>query len=212
MRAGVFSCGRKVFPVELVKAFAMPRLANRLQRHDTPRARSATGALALAIAASFASGCDDTVETAAVPESSVEAPKPPSLPRIKWLDPRDTTRPERWLASREAKADLEDDDPKVIALRDDLIMAAHRFRDKPRMIANRAVQLEAMLAAAGIIEHAPELIVLLSTAATDGQPQEGFGSICQHYYNLRIQGLDREAALAQLKETTLLDDNRVSHG
>jgi hypothetical protein len=190
----------------------MPRYAVRPPCQGISRLGSAAGVLALAIAASSGFGCDDTVDTAAVRDPSVEAPKTPSLPRVKWLDPRDSTAPEQWLASREAKVDLEDHDPKVLALRDELTLAAKRFHDKPRMIANRAVQLEQMLAAAGIVEHAPELIAILSSVAADGHPREGFGAICQHYYNLRQQGLDRETALAQLKATSLLDVYKVSHG
>jgi hypothetical protein len=83
-------------------------------------------------------------------------------------------------------------------------VAAHRFGDPPRMIANRAVQLEAMLASAGISESAPELIVSLSEISEE-RPREGFGSLCQHYFNLRKQGLDREAALAQLKSRSGLE-------
>ncbi len=166
----------------------------------------------MVVASLFAAGCEDETDTTPARNVSAETPKPASLPRIKWLDLRDPTAPERWLASREAKADLDDDAPGVVALRTDLALAAQRFREPPRMIANRAVQLEEMLAAMGIVEHAPELVVLLSSAVTDGRPHDGFGAIAQHYYNLRKQGLDRETALAQLKETSLLDTQSIRRG
>ena len=168
------------------------------------RFAAAARALGLALAALSAVGCEDEAEIGSAP-LPVETAKPAALPRMTWLGLHDAVTPERWLASREANADLAEDDPKVIALRAELAAAAQRFRDPPRMIANRAVQLEAMLAAIGVAEHAPELIALLSSAAGAVRPQEGFGAICQHYYNLRKQGLDRDTALAQLKETSLLD-------
>jgi hypothetical protein len=124
------------------------------------------------------------------------------LPRIEWLDQRDKTHPEVWLASREANADLDEKDPTVVALKTNLDAAAHHFHDAPRMIANRAVQLETMLAAEGIEEHAPALIDSLTATAGARQMREGFGAMCQHYYYLRKQGLNREAALAQLKDTS----------
>ena len=124
------------------------------------------------------------------------------MPRIKWLDAHSSVTPEQWLASRVAQKDLAETDPKVEAMRAELQTAAKRFGDEPRMIANRAVQLEEMLAARGIDEGAPELIALLSSSAAE--PKEGFGSVCQHYFNLRQQGIGRDAALQQLKETSLL--------
>jgi hypothetical protein len=133
-----------------------------------------------------------------------EAARGPALAHIEWLGERDTTTPERWLASRQAKSDLDEKDQEVISMRERLKVAAHRFGDPPRMIANRAVQLEAMLASAGISESAPELIVSLSEISEE-RPREGFGSLCQHYFNLRKQGLDREAALAQLKSRSGLE-------
>ncbi|WP_141700643.1 hypothetical protein [Methyloceanibacter superfactus] len=81
------------------------------------------------------------------------------------------------------------------------------------MIANRAVQLEGMLAAQGIDESAPELIETLSRAVARADRKEGFGSVCQHYFYLRQQGVGREAALQQLKEARLArPGNRVLHG
>ncbi len=146
-------------------------------------------------------GCEDT----APPETATtqQIPKRPELPRIKWLDAHSEIMPEQWLASREAKTDLDENDPAVVALRTKLKDAARRFGDAARMIANRAVQLEEMLAEEGISEHAPELIDCLSSAATRSRQREGFGSLTQHYFNLRKTGVDRDAALEQLKKTSV---------
>jgi hypothetical protein len=157
-------------------------------------------------------GCDESPE----PQTSTATPAPQhvaqaSLPQIKWLDANDGVTPERWLASRAANADLPETAPQVTALRTKLDSAAEHFRDPPRMIANRAVQLEGMLAANGIEESAPELIQLLSAATADTGLKEGFGAVCQHYFNLRQQGADRDAALEQLKRTSFLSPADGAH-
>lgn len=143
--------------------------------------------------------CDEAAEPESATAPAPEAAHSPALPRIKWLGERDATTPQRWLASREVMADLAETDQAVISMRERLKLAAHRFGDPPRMIANRAVQLEGMLASEGIRERAPELILFLSSAVSESRPNAGFGSLCQYYFNLRKQGLDREAAIEQLK-------------
>jgi len=165
----------------------------------------------LALLPLFWLGCDEAPEPQATATPSQQTAEHPAIPQIKWLDANKGITPERWLASRAAHADLTESDPKVEAMRAELNEAAERFRDPPRMIANRAVQLQGMLAAQGIDERAPELIKLLSSAALIGGPKEGFGSVCQHYFNLRQQGVGRDAALEQLKETSLLGEDNGVH-
>ena len=168
------------------------------------------GALVLVLLPLFAAGCDDDAQ----PEATASAPlsQGPSVQHLTWLDERDDTTPERWLASRAAKSDLAENDPAVAAMRDSLAAAATRFRDKPRMIANRAVQLEEMLAKEGIAEPAPELVSVLTSAAESALPLEGFGAMCQHYFYLRKQGLDRDAALDQLKRQAALSPSSPHAG
>lgn len=67
------------------------------------------------------------------------------------------------------------------------------------MIANRAVQLEGMLAARGGTEQAPDLIELLAQVVDGVSAAEGFGAVCQHYYNLRSSGLGQDETLTDLK-------------
>lgn len=148
-------------------------------------------------------GCDDAAEPEATATSSPQQAVPSSL-SIQWLDANSGITPEQWLASRAARADLPESAPQVKNMRVEINKAAEHFRDPPRMIANRAVQLEEMLAKEGIEESAPQLIQLLSTATAQTGLKEGFGSVCQHYFNLRQQGVSREAAVEQLKQTSLL--------
>ncbi len=179
------------------------------RRKTAPRLASAARALLVASLPLALVACDEASEIETNTAATEPAAKKPELPRIKWLDAKAPASPERWLASREAKADLEENHPAVAAIRSDLETARAHFGETQRMIANRAVQLEQMLAGEGIEEHAPELITILSGAASEPRSREGFGSLCQYYFNLRKQGLDRETALDQLKKTSLLDaDNR----
>lgn len=163
----------------------------------------------LAAIVSILPGCEEVTS----PETTTaqQTTKSPELPRLIWLDAHSKTTPERWLASREAKVDLDENDPAVVALRVKLNEAAQRFGDAVRMIANRAVQLEEMLAEEGISEHAPELIETLSSAATETRQREGFGSLSQHYFNLRKQGVGREVALEQLKKTSVYGSGDAIH-
>ncbi len=169
--------------------------------------------LTLALLGVLVLGCDDVTESETAVTATPQASRAPALPRIKWLDADGGVTPERWLASRAAQADLAETDPSVAAMHQALDDAAKQFSDPPRMIANRAVQLEGMLAAQGIDESAPELIETLSRAVARADRKEGFGSVCQHYFYLRQQGVGREAALQQLKEARLArPGNRVLHG
>lgn len=156
-------------------------------------------------------GCEEVTEPETTATPSPQKTESPALPRIKWLDANGGVTPERWLASRAANADLPETSAEVEAMRNELNQAAEQFRDPPRMIANRAVQLEGMLAARGIKESAPELIDLLSEATAQTGLKQGFGAVCQHYFNLRQQGVGRDAALEQLKGTSLLGPGNGVH-
>jgi hypothetical protein len=68
-----------------------------------------------------------------------------------------------------------------------------------------------MLAGRGIEESAPELIDLLSEATAQTGLKQGFGAVCQHYFNLHQQGIGRDAALEQLKGTSLLEPGNGAH-
>jgi hypothetical protein len=139
-------------------------------------------------------------------ESPIEAPPradhqddKPALHRATWIKVIDGVKPEQWLASREAGRDLDPYDPAVIDMAKVVEVAAKRFRDQPRMIANRAVQLEAMLAEKRISERAPRLIVTLSQIPGAQRSVESFAAITQQYYNLRVEGLGQGPAIDALR-------------
>lgn len=152
--------------------------------------------LALGLAGCPGESEPETRERVAAPEAS-------AIARKTWLQPTDDTDPEVWLASRDAGADVAANAPAAKAWHDVLDAADDRFGETGRMIANRAVQLETMLSEIGIRETAREIIADFSTLAGKGS-RAGFSDLCQHYYNLRKQGLDRTAALAALAEQPAL--------
>ncbi len=144
----------------------------------------------------LAGGCSNDPPPEPSPETNtqitVEGPK-------LWLGKRNDVTPEQWLlnhrtASGAAKA-------PAAEIRRTLASAARNFKDSPRMIANRAIQLEAMLAQHGIEENALDLLSDLSFTATPEKNAEGFGARCQHYYLLRIKYPSKQEALSALKRS-----------
>jgi hypothetical protein len=124
---------------------------------------------------------------------------PTAVFQLDRLNLTDHVPPEQWLASRQSRRDLPQDHPNVTRVKHTLDVARRRFRDRPRMLANRAVQLEEMLKQKKLLEPAVQLIARLSRVPGETRYVESFGAICQQYFNLRMQGLDQEEALNVLK-------------
>lgn len=147
--------------------------------------------------------CDEQPEAeTATPErvdsERVDPARPAAVIAAKpWLDVRDRTPPEQWLASREAGVDVPPSTPQVAELRALIAQADRRYGETPRMIANRAVQLEAMLAERGIEETARRVIEGLIVVGREDEPRN-FGETGQHYFNIRTTGMSREDALLSL--------------
>lgn len=139
-------------------------------------------------------------------ESPPEPPTPAAaetgrtpLHEVTWVRVTDGIAPEQWLASREAGREVALHEPAVLDMARILDVAATRFRDQPRMIANRAVQLEGMLEEKSISERAPRLIVTISQVPGPHRSVESFAALTQQYYNLRMEGLAQGAAIDALK-------------
>lgn len=167
------------------------------QRVSSLAARSIRVLAAVMVALAMAA-CSDP----APPETQTPAAQTtkPAIREMKWIRVTDGIAPEQWLASREARADLEPHHPAVGDMTRILEIAALRFRDHTRMIANRAVQLEGMLAEKGISERAPRLIVILSQVPGPQRSVESFASLTQQYYNLRLAGLGQGPAIDALRQ------------
>jgi hypothetical protein len=117
-----------------------------------------------------------------------------------WLMPQDDVQPEDWLIAHEAKhgfAISSISDPRDV--RRALNEASEKFHDSPRMIANRAVQLEGMLKEEGGGETAIVLISGLNRAVSANRI-ESFGAAGQQYYNMRKAGFTGEQALDALSK------------
>lgn len=149
-------------------------------------------AAALALAGCFSEGESEPRERVAAPASAGTSGK-------SWLDPRDSTPPGLWLASRQEGRDVAPSDPAVARWDALLADADSRFDETDRMIANRAVQLEGMLKGVGVDASADAIIRAFLPLAEPGS-QRGFGALCQHYYNLRASGEGAQQALAALRQ------------
>lgn len=103
------------------------------------------------------------------------------------------------MASRNEPKVRKESDPEVQRLDRMLTAANALYRESERMIANRAVQLEGMLAGIGIKETAAVILDDLTAVAGEVGQTEGFGAVSQHYYNLRASSNSRGEALAALK-------------
>jgi hypothetical protein len=169
-------------------------------------ARQMTHCLATAImvAGVGLAACSD--ESPSEPQASAPAPTEEETPsfQLEWLRLTDGIAPEQWLASREAGRSLDVADPAVADMRRVLDVAAARFRDHPRMIANRAVQLETMLKEKRIDERAPRIIANLSQIPGQTRYVESFAALTQQYYNLRMEGFGRSEAIDRLRQQNAL--------
>ncbi|MBS0250836.1 MAG: hypothetical protein JSR78_07195 [Proteobacteria bacterium] len=116
-----------------------------------------------------------------------------------WLSMQDETNPGDWLIAREIKSGAKFAPDDADKLRQSLAEASARFKDTPRMIANRAVQLEQMLKDAGSNESAIVLISGLTRAVAPGRI-ESFGAAGHQYINMRKAGLSRERAFDELSK------------
>lgn len=158
------------------------------------------------------SGAEDSKAGETVVEETgapAEALPTSSMANKGWLDANDRTPPEQWLASRSAHADLSLSAPSVASFHALLVRADHAYDETPRMIANRVVQLQEMLAGRGMAEGTGSLIEgFLSLGAggagggAEGGSKRRFGEDCQHYFYLRSAGLDHRDALAALRGKT----------
>lgn len=163
----------------------------------SPASKLLLRTIALALSVVVSACGDETVSEP--PHAAPPVAEKQAQAQLDWLRMTDGIAPEQWLASREAGRELDLYDPAVLDMRHVLERATARFRDLPRMIANRAVQLEGMLGEKRIVERAPRIIVSLSQVPGETRYVESFGALTQQYYNLRMEGLSRGEALEALK-------------
>ncbi|WP_139247927.1 hypothetical protein [Hyphomicrobium sp. CS1GBMeth3] len=127
-------------------------------------------------------------------EAAVDAPH-----KVKWLEVAAPISPAQWLVSREEDQPRLASDPEVQRIAQLLATAHKRYRESERMIANRSVQVEAMLHQIGLSEGATVVLDGLTGIGGEVGQAEGYGSISQYYFNLRAASASRADALATLK-------------
>lgn len=172
-------------------------LASNVMRRRWAGCTPAIVCVFFAAIAAVASGCSE--DPATVSEPDAQKPTQIAAHDISWLAVDNDLSPAQWLASRNEETLRSLDDPQVHSVKK-LLDDAHRlYRESQRMIANRTVQIEAMLAASGHKESAMQVLQDLTGVPGEVGQTEGFGAIGQHYVNLRAEGLGREQALQKLK-------------
>ncbi|GLK74838.1 hypothetical protein GCM10008171_00900 [Methylopila jiangsuensis] len=142
-------------------------------------------------------GCDDPAPSEPHQDVVAALTHEKGAHQLRWLEIKDKIAPGAWLASREAGREIEPSDPNAVAIRDLIAQADQRYTEGPRMIANRAVQVQEMLSENGVTEQPRSIIAGLVSIAPVGE-RAGFGETCQHYVTARIQGMSRDEALAAL--------------
>lgn len=137
-------------------------------------------------------GCDqndDVPQMTAVPVMSAD-----DIPL--WLDGGVEMPPQQWLIKR-SRAEVIDEQAEIDRAAELIMMAADRFGESPRMIANRAAQLEDMLLENRINETAVNLLEWFTNLPTTQSPHS-FSALCQYYYNLRTQGKSEDEILQHI--------------
>lgn len=120
--------------------------------------------------------------------------------RATWIQPADRIDPALWLAGKERRQPVSPSDPAVENLHRALAGANEHFLESSRMLTNRTAQLGAMLAADDRPEDYAGLLGALSLVASGAGKKQTYGELCQHYFNLRHDGMERNAAIATLSE------------
>jgi hypothetical protein len=115
-----------------------------------------------------------------------------------WLEAYHEIDPADWLIIR-SRAALNGAVTATSHRKELLLAASQHFRESPRMIANRAVQLEDMLLEIGIEESAVSLIDFFTHLPTMGTPHS-FSAYCQYYFNIRAKGYPQGYALTELSK------------
>jgi hypothetical protein len=148
------------------------------------------------LCALLSAGCSDN--SAPAQHAEQRSGLTQAQPQPRWLDAMSDVEPAAWLISRETSSgrDLKAEDAAKV--RKSLATASKVFKEDPRMIANRAVQLETMLDPADGRESAIWLLTELTDVINEPGRIEGFGALGQQYYNLRKTGLSEQEALQDL--------------
>ncbi|THK43425.1 hypothetical protein E8Q33_00970 [Methylophaga sp. SB9B] len=113
-----------------------------------------------------------------------------------WLDGQVEMSPQEWLVKR-SHAEVTDEKAEIERTAELLVIAADRFDESHRMIANRAAQLEDMLLEHRINETAVDRLEWFTKLPTLQTPHS-FSALCQYYYNLRTQGKTEDEIIQNL--------------
>lgn len=163
----------------------------RLKQHTAPRLLLMLSAICLLVACDDERSADQNAAHKKIASERAAAPE--------WLELKDETDPVTWLIERSKASGRSLSSEDGERLRMAISVAVLRLGESARMIANRAVQLEVMLAAEGQDERAETLVPLLTDTIGETGQTEGFGAVSQHYFNMRKAGRSSKEAVADLR-------------
>lgn len=111
-----------------------------------------------------------------------------------WLDGTVNMTPQEWLIMRSQPGSQDTtavpiNEQNAVGLLID--QASARFDESHRMVANRAAQLQDMLAEHDIHEDAISLMQWFVDLPATQHPHS-FSAMCQYYYNMRSQGYSQQ--------------------
>lgn len=158
---------------------------------------SKRGVFIVIVFAPLLSACSDEP---AVQGKPAKTPQSGSGLDRQWLEIHSSIKPAQWVLDWRRPNERSASDEEMQRVQKHLTAAHNIYRESERMIANRAVQLEQMLAKLNVQESAANILEDISSVAGEIGQTEGFGAVSQHYYILRSGKYDREAALALLKQ------------
>jgi hypothetical protein len=170
-----------------------------LQNHPAVSGANRLPLLAIALCCMLGLGlasCSDEAPRSERTQSDADTIGPH---KVKWLELASPISPAQWLVSRNEDRPRPTSDPEVRRVGELLATAHKRYRESERMIANRSVQVEAMLQQIGLDESAVAVLDGLTGIGGEVGQAEGYGSISQYYFNLRAASVSRTEALATLK-------------
>lgn len=138
------------------------------------------------------SGCDNNDEIPQMEETPLVGEAEIPL----WLDGEIDMSPQEWLVKR-SLAQVTDEAAEIERTAGLLVIAAEKYDESHRMIANRSAQLEDMLLELRINETAVDLLEWFTKLPALQSPHS-YSAICQYYYNLRTQGKTEDEIIHNL--------------
>ncbi len=125
---------------------------------------------------------------------------------IDFLTMEESVEPADWLIYKIYKVDPAEYEGRE-EIRTLLLQLNSHYTESTRMLANRTMQTFKMLAENGLSIELERFMADFAKIPSEGT-MTVYGSYCQHYFNLRAQGVAHEAAVQNIIEGRLQANSR----